>query len=151
MDDEMTDLIGSRLETGQCSETMKDFLLFHRDNPHVYRFLCNGLREIANSGRERCGFAEIWEQCRWSPDVIKQASTLGFRLPDRFGAYYVRAILILNPEFNNGLLSLSRTKTADLDFGVRPVHGVLEEDPPPDGKTAEISRRPIGEEPRHVS
>jgi hypothetical protein len=134
MTDAVIDLVIKCMKARACSPTMGKFANYHAGNPHIYAFLVDGLDEMVGSGREKYGFAVVWQHCRWDLGVKQHDQHPDFELPDQLFAYYVRAILILNPRFNTGLLSMRSTKTADQDFGVHPVHGVLEEGTPPPRK-----------------
>lgn len=117
--DPVIDLCMRAAATRPTSETLLQFLEYHRKNPSIYDYMVAALYEMKDANYRRYGFPMVFNQCRWHFGVKQRNSD--FELNNNIAAHYSRAIAILNPELE-GFYEMRTTEngTADPDFGYTP-------------------------------
>ena len=72
------------------------FERFHRENPQIYRLICEYARRLKAAGRTRYSVKTIWEVLRWQADV----STTGehYKLDNRYCSRYARLAMAREPD-----------------------------------------------------
>jgi hypothetical protein len=81
-------------------ETVKNFLVFHRDNPNVYDLFEELALEMLNTGRKRYSARAIIETMRWHHDLKTRSSDTRFKFSDHHYPIYVRLLVARRPEFD---------------------------------------------------
>lgn len=67
----------------------KDFLKFHKANPHVWEMFKHFAFIAVKSGRSNYSARAIVEQIRWFSDMSTDSPTI-FKIPNNTIAYYAR-------------------------------------------------------------
>lgn len=67
----------------------KDFMEFHKENPHVYELFKRFTKAAMSSGRKTYSAKAIFERIRWHTDIETNES-LGFKLNNNHCPYYTR-------------------------------------------------------------
>jgi hypothetical protein len=71
------------------SKYEKQFIEFHKANPHVYELFKRYTKAAMATGRKHYSAAAIFERIRWHTD-IETNEELGFKLNNNVTAYYSR-------------------------------------------------------------
>jgi len=92
-----------------------EWLVYHANNPHIYRLVCRFADEAMRAGHSRFGIGAIWERVRW--EVAMTTNDENFKMPNNHRAYYARHWLRHHPD-NAGFFRISelRSQRPDLDF-----------------------------------
>jgi hypothetical protein len=70
---------------------------YHRENPHIYRYVDQYAHEAIHAGYHKFAIATIWERIRW--EIRIKARDENFKLPNNHRAYYARLWLKNNPAY----------------------------------------------------
>lgn len=95
----------------------KDFQIFHRSNPKVYKLFRRFALEAKDLGRKRFGARFIWERMRWYIRI--ETRNDNFKLNDHFPPFYARKLMKDIPAMR-GFFEL-RPSVADALFPRRKV------------------------------
>ena len=71
------------------SKYEKQFMEFHKENPHVYELFKRYTKAAMTTGREHYSAKAIFERIRWHTDIETNES-LGFKLNNNHCPYYTR-------------------------------------------------------------
>jgi hypothetical protein len=70
---------------------------YHRDNPHIYRYVDQFAQEAIRAGYKKFAIATIWEKIRW--EIRIKTLDANFKLPNNHRAYYARLWMRNNPAY----------------------------------------------------
>jgi len=88
-----------QLDLHESTALEKQFLAFHRDNPHVYDKLVELAFLLKERGHRKIGIAMLFEQLRWL-HAMQTADMSGFKLNNNYRAFYARMIMDYNPKLD---------------------------------------------------
>ncbi len=75
----------------------REFLKFHRENPHVYFKLVELAHQAKRSGRKRYGMKSLYERLRWHYEIELKSSD-DFKLNNNFTSRYSRLLAEREPD-----------------------------------------------------
>lgn len=81
----------SQVERMTRQERKEKFLEFHRNNPHVLKFMLRTIRQLKSRGLPRVTIAMIFEYTRVQ-QALKTTSKDGFKISNDFKPWYARKI-----------------------------------------------------------
>lgn len=84
---------------------LKAFLVFHRDNPHIYESFVHYMRFALGKGKKKLGIAQLTERVRWDLDMETESQD-PFKINNNHRAYYAR--LIMHKEGVPGLFEVRK-------------------------------------------
>jgi hypothetical protein len=70
---------------------IREFQIFHRSNPKVYKLFKKFALDAKDWGRKRFGARFIWERMRWYIHIETKDSK--FKLNDHFPPFYARKLM----------------------------------------------------------
>lgn len=76
----------------------EDFVVFHRENPHIYSTLRTLALQARDAGARKLGMKQLWEVCRWQLKL--DTSRLKPRMNNDFTAYYSRLLMANEPSLD---------------------------------------------------
>ena len=82
-----------------------EFLLFHREQPRVYRLFEHFAYEALNAGQRHYGSKAIFERIRWHMEVERKEE---FKVNNNYASGYARLLMIQNKAFD-GFFELRHT------------------------------------------
>lgn len=85
-----------QLDLHEPSVLEKQFLAFHRENPHVYDKLVELAFLLKDKKHKKIGIAMLFEQLRWL-HAMQTSDMGGFKLNNNYRAFYARMIMGRNP------------------------------------------------------
>ena len=71
------------------SRLERDFLEYHKKNPHIWLLFQNYTQQALKSGQQKFSAKAIFERIRWTLE-IETKDPLGFKLQNSMTAYYAR-------------------------------------------------------------
>lgn len=89
-----------QLDLHEPSVLEKQFIAFHRGNPHVYDKLVELAFTLKRIGHRKIGIAMLFEQMRWL-HAMETTDMSGFKLNNNYRAFYARMIMNRNPALDN--------------------------------------------------
>lgn len=75
---------------------VREFRLFHADNPRVYELFCRFTQEVIEAGRTRYSADAILHRIRWHVDIEIRSGD-GLKINDHFSAFYSRRWALDHP------------------------------------------------------
>jgi len=94
-----TDERASRLLSHYTPKLLKDFLRYHRANPHIYERFVDLAMRMKKSGRKYYSSKMIINVIRWETDLVAAGDE--FKINDRFQSLYGRLLAIERAEFED--------------------------------------------------
>jgi len=85
-----------QLDLREPSVLEKQFIAFHRENPHVYDKLVELAFMLKERRHKKIGIAMLFEQLRWL-HALETSDMSGFKLNNNYRAFYARMIMGRNP------------------------------------------------------
>ena len=100
------------------SKYEKQFMEFHKKNPHVYELFKRYTKAAMSTGRQSYSAYAIFERIRWHTD-IETNEALGFKLNNNYRPYYARLFAANYPQYANFFSTrvLSSEKPEQLKLG----------------------------------
>jgi hypothetical protein len=80
-------------------ETMKAFVEYHKNHPHIYAEFKKLSYKMLETGRKRYSAKMIINVLRWESDL--KAVGEEFKITDRFQSMYARMLAYNDPQFEN--------------------------------------------------
>jgi hypothetical protein len=75
---------------------VREFLAFHRENPHIYDLVCRFARTAQEAGFRCYGIAAIFERVRWHVTVERREE---WKMNNNYRAFYARLWLHDHPDW----------------------------------------------------
>lgn len=75
----------------QATRLEREFLAFHKANPHVYDRLVSLARDLKRRGHKKGGIAMLYEVVRWQQFTVNKQDE--YRMANAHRAYYARLIM----------------------------------------------------------
>lgn len=85
-----------QLDLHEPSVLEKQFIAFHRENPHVYDKLVELAFMLKERQHKKIGIAMLFEQLRWL-HALETSDMSGFKMNNNYAAFYARMIMGRNP------------------------------------------------------
>jgi hypothetical protein len=79
----------------------EQFIVFHLNNPHVYKELESLAQAMVNRGRTRLSIKMLFEVLRWNYYLRTDDPDSEFVLNNNHTAYYSRLLMDQHPEWGN--------------------------------------------------
>lgn len=90
----------SEFRGDNTEQIRKEFKIFHRNNPHVYREIKELATKVISRGRTHYGIGMLWEVARWEIWIRTRSNVEAedFKMPNNFRAHYARMWLRDHPQ-----------------------------------------------------
>lgn len=86
----------SNLKDKSIEESFEEF---HKNNPHIYRYIVSLCRKLKSKGVIRYGMKAIFEVIRFNY-LMSTNSSDGFKMNNNFTALYARLVMEQEPELD---------------------------------------------------
>jgi hypothetical protein len=96
---EMLTLFGNEYEPGHELTMSEKFVVFHLNNPRVFKELEAMTEQMMARGRSRIGIAMLFEVLRWNFYMGTNDPNSEFKLNNNYRSFYARLLMDLHPEW----------------------------------------------------
>lgn len=96
----------------------RDFLKYHKKNPHIWMLFQSFANQAVQSGRKQFSAKAIVERIRWHCEV-ETKDPLGFKLQNSMTAYYARLWQSKYPNKRH----FFKTRVTEAEKALRPYQG----------------------------
>ena len=107
------DLTKSRHE-----EMTEQVRVYHKENPGVWKLFCLFTQQLIDRGFVNYSANAVFERIRWQSDVASSNGGSTFRINNNYRAFYARAWMKLNPDYDGFFRTREQTSKQESATGL---------------------------------